>query len=42
MVPGDLCKHPLHKCLLRPCLSKGTHTLQIARRETFLIGKSPA
>ena len=39
VVPRQSCKHPLHKCLLRPRLGKGPHVLQVARREPLHVGE---
>ncbi len=37
VVPGDLCKHRLHKCLVRPRSSEHPHVFQVARGENPLI-----
>ncbi len=41
LVPGDLCKHSLHKCLIRPRLCERTHIFQVAGRESLDIGEGP-
>ena len=37
VVPGQLCKHRLHKLGVRPGLGKGPHVLQVARREALHV-----
>jgi hypothetical protein len=39
VVPGQLCKHPLHKCHIRPRVGKGTHVLEVAPRKPLHLGK---
>ena len=39
VVPGNLCKHRLHKCLIRPRLGERPHIFQVARRESLHIGE---
>ena len=39
VVPGDLCKHRLHKCLVRPRFGERPHVFQVARRKSLDIGE---
>ena len=41
VIPGQLCKRPLHNCLVRPRGRKSPHVVEIARRESRGIGKLP-
>ena len=42
VIPGQLCKHRLHKLRIRPCLGKSAHVLQIAGRKPLHVGKGGA
>ena len=39
MIPGDLCKHPLHDLFVRVRLGKGSHVLQVTGRESLHFGE---
>lgn len=42
VIPGTLCKHLLHKCLVRVRLGEGPYVLEVARREPLHLGKLAA
>ena len=39
VIPGDLCKHRLHNCIVRPSLGERAHVFQVARGESFHFGE---
>ena len=39
VIPGQLCKHLLHKFRIRPGLRKSTHVLEITWRKSFHLWK---
>ena len=42
MIPGQLCKHLLHKWLVRPRLGKGAHVFEITRRKPLHLREGRA
>ena len=37
VIPGDLCKHRLHNCFIRPGFAERPHVFQVTRGESFHV-----